>query len=168
MGNTSIAERIEEIAARVCVEHGIELVHAEVAGPDGKPILRLFIDKPAGVTHEDCAAVSLHFGTILDVENFIHSPYTLEVSSPGLERGLYKREDYERFAGRSAKLKSRVAVGGQRNFRGRIMGLDGASVAIEDQTSGHVLLPLEEIVKANLEVDVEEEFRRAKERNAKT
>ena len=168
VSNASIAGRIEEIASRVCVDHGLELVHAEVAGPDGKPIIRLFIDKPAGVTHMDCAEVSLHVGTILDVEDFIHSPYTLEVSSPGLERGLYKREDYERFAGRSARLKSRIAVGGQRNFRGRIIGLDGASVEIEDQTSGRVLLPLEEIVKANLEIDVEEEFRRAKEREAIT
>lgn len=168
MGKASIAERIEEIASRVCVDHGLELVHAEVAGPDGKPIVRLFIDKPAGVTHTDCAEVSLHLGTILDVEDFIHSPYTLEVSSPGLERGLYKRADYERFAGHAAKLKSRVAVDGQRNFRGRIIGLDSANVAFDDQTSGRVLLPLEEIVKANLEIDVEEEFRRAKERDAKT
>lgn len=164
MGKASIAARVEEIASRVCIDHGVELVHAEVAGPDGKPILRLFIDKPAGVTHEDCAEISLHFGTILDVEDFIHSPYTLEVSSPGLERGLYKRADYERFVGHAAKLKSRVAIGGQRNFRGRILGLDGANVAFEDQTSGRVTLPFDDIVKANLEIDVEQEFRRAKER----
>ena len=168
LGKSSNAERVEEISSRVCVDHGLELVHAEVAGPDGKPIIRLFIDKPAGVTHSDCAEVSLHVGTILDVEDFIHSPYTLEVSSPGLERGLYKRADYERFAGHAAKVKSRVAVGGQRNFRGRIIGLDGLNVAFEDTTSGRVMLPLEEIVKANLEIDVDEEFRRAKEREAKT
>lgn len=168
MGNASIAERVEEIASRVCVDHGLELVHAEVAGPEGKPILRLFIDKPTGVTHSDCAEVSLHVGTILDVEDFIHSPYTLEVSSPGLERGLYKRADYERFAGQPAKLKSRVAIDGQRNFRGRIVGLDGDFVVFDDQTSGRVRLPLNEIVKANIEIDVEEEFRRAKERDAGT
>ena len=76
----------------------LELVHAEVAGPEGHPIVRFFIDKPGGVTHEDCSEVSLHLGTMLDVEDFIHSSYTLEVSSPGLERGLYKLADYERFA----------------------------------------------------------------------
>lgn len=166
LGNASIAGRIEELASRVCVDYGLELVHAEVAGPDGKPIVRLFIDKPTGVTHQDCAEVSLHLGTILDVEDFIHSPYTLEVSSPGLERGLYKREDYERFAGHPAKLKSRVAVNGQRNFRGRIIGVDGRNIVFDDQTSGRVSLPFEEIVKANLEIDVEEEFRRSKERGA--
>ena len=160
----SITERVELIAERVSVDHGLELVHAEVAGPEGKPILRVYIDKPEGVTHEDCAAVSLHIGTILDVEDFIHSPYTLEVSSPGLERGLYKRADYERFAGRMAKLRANRAINGQRNFRGRIVGLEGDEVVFEDKTSGRVSIPLEAVAKANLEIDVEEEFRRAKER----
>jgi ribosome maturation factor RimP len=116
------------------------------------------------VTHEDCSTVSHHLGTVLDVEDFIHSAYTLEVSSPGLERGLYKRQDYERFSGSPAKLKSRLAINGQRNFRGRIIGVEGERVIFEDKTSGQVSVPLEAIVKANLEIDVEEEFRRARER----
>jgi ribosome maturation factor RimP len=168
VGQGSIEERVRLAAERVATDNGLELVHAEAAGPEGKPILRIYIDKPEGVTHEDCAAMSLHLGTLLDVEDFIHSPYTLEVSSPGLERGLYKRQDYERFAGRMAKLKSRVAVNGQRNFRGRIEGLEGDRVVFEDKTSGRVLVPLEAIVKANLEIDVEEEFRRAREREMAT
>jgi ribosome maturation factor RimP len=164
MGEGSIEQRVEEIAERVAIDHGLELVHAEVAGPEGRPIVRVFIDKPEGVTHEDCSEVSLHIGTILDVEDFIHSAYTLEVSSPGLERGLYKRADYERFAGHLARLKTRGAIDGQRNFRGRIVGLEDESVVFDDKTSGRVTVPLVEIVKANLEIDVEEEFRRAKER----
>jgi len=164
VGEGSIEERVQEIAGRVAIENGLELVHAEVAGPEGHPIVRVFIDKPEGVTHEDCSTVSLHLGTILDVEDFIHSAYTLEVSSPGLERGLYKRADYERFTGHNARVKSRRAVNGQRNFRGRIIGVEGEDLIFEDKTSGRVRLPLEEIVKANLEIDVEEEFRRAKER----
>jgi ribosome maturation factor RimP len=164
VGQGSIEERVREIAERVCADHGLELVHAEAAGPEGKPILRVFIDKPEGVTHEDCSAVSLHIGTILDVEDFIHSPYTLEVSSPGLERGLYKRADYERFKGSMAKIKTRIAVNGQRNFRGRIEAIEGEEVIFEDKTSGRVRLPVDAIAKANLEIDVEEEFRRAKER----
>ncbi|HYY58439.1 MAG TPA: ribosome maturation factor RimP [Pyrinomonadaceae bacterium] len=164
MGQASIEDRVREIAERACTEHGLELVHAEVAGPEGKPILRIFIDKPEGVTHEDCTRVSQHVDTILDVEDFIHSPFTLEVSSPGLERGLYKRADYERFIGREAKVKTRVAIDGQRNFRGRIEGIEDDRLVFEDKTSGRVILPLETIAKANLEVDVEEEFRRARER----
>src|SRR5215218_2618298 len=161
MGNESIAERVQELAERVAIDHGLELVHAEVAGPDNKPIVRVFIDKPQGVTHDDCSAVSTHLGTILDVEDFIHASYTLEVSSPGLERGLYKRADYERFSGSNAKLKTRQPINGQRNFRGRLLGVEGEEVIFEDKTSGQVRVPLDLITKANLEVDASEQLRRA-------
>ena len=161
MGNSSIETRVQELAERVAIDHGLELVHAEVAGPDNKPIVRVFIDKPQGVTHDDCSEVSTHLGTILDVEDFIHASYTLEVSSPGLERGLYKRADYERFAGSDAKLKTRQPIGGQRNFRGRLLGVEGNEVIFEDRTNGRVQIPLDVITKANLEVDVTEELRRS-------
>ncbi len=161
MGNDSIEARVQEIAERVAIDHGLELVHAEVAGPDNKPIVRVFIDKPQGVTHDDCSEVSTHMGTILDVEDFIHATYTLEVSSPGIERGLYKRADYERFAGSNAKLKTRQPIDGQRNFRGRLVGLEGDDIIFDDRTNGRVQIPLDLVTKANLEVDVEEELRRA-------
>jgi ribosome maturation factor RimP len=161
MGNDSIEARVQELAERVAIDHGLELVHAEVAGPDNKPIVRVFIDKPQGVTHEDCSEVSTHLGTILDVEDFIHASYTLEVSSPGLARGLYKRADYERYAGSLARMKTRQPIEGQRNFRGRLLGLDGDEVIFEDKTNGQVRVPLDLITKANLEVDVEDELRRA-------
>ncbi len=167
MGAGSIEERVQTIADRVALDHGLELVHAEVAGPDNKPIVRIFIDKPAGVTHEDCSEVSLHVGTILDVEDFIHSSYTLEVSSPGLERGLYKSQDYGRFAGSLARIKTRTPIDGQRNFRGRLLGIEDEEVLFEDRTSGRKRIALESIAKANLEMDVDEEFRRGQQR-AKT
>jgi ribosome maturation factor RimP len=164
MDGNSIEQRVREIAERVVTEQGLEHVHTEVGASGRAAVVRIFIDKPGGVTHQDCSAVSLHVGTLLDVEDFIHSAYTLEVSSPGLERGLYKREDYERFAGQSAKIKSRQAVNGQRNFRGRIVGLEADRVVFDDKTNGRVEIPLAGIVKANLEIDVEAEFRRAEER----
>ncbi len=164
MEGTSVEGRVREIAARVAEEEGLELVHAEIGASGRTAAVRLFIDKPGGVTHEDCARMSLHLGTILDVEDFIHSAYTLEVSSPGLERGLYKREDYERFAGQLAKMKSREAINGQRNFRGRIVGLKGDAVVFDDNTNGRVQVPIVSIVKANLQIDVEAEFRLAEER----
>jgi len=162
MGDDSIAARVQEIAERVAIDHGLELVHAEVAGPDNKPIVRVFIDKPQGVTHDDCSEVSTHLGTILDVEDFIHASYTLEVSSPGLERGLYKRADYERFSGSSAKLKTRRPINGQRNFRGQLLGLEGDELIFDDRTNGRVQIPLDIITKANLEVDIEDQLRRAR------
>ena len=160
MASSSVADRVQAIAERVAIDHGLELVHAEVAGPDNKPIVRIFIDKPNGVTHEDCSEVSLHVGTVLDVEDFIHASYTLEVSSPGIERGLYKRQDYERFAGSLAKMRTRKPVNGQRNFRGRLLGIDGEDILFEDRTSGRVRVPFEVVAKANLEMDVDAEFKR--------
>ena len=154
-----VAERVREIAEQAANDHGVELVHAEVAGPEGSPVVRLFIDKPGGVTHDDCSKVSHQVSTVLDVEDFIHSAYLLEVSSPGLERGLYKKADYERFTGSIAKIKTRSPIKGQRNFRGRILGLANDNVVLEDRTSGRVELPLDGIVKANLEADVESELR---------
>ena len=161
---TSIEGRLREIAERAAAERGVELVHVELAGGARSPVVRIFIDKPGGVTHEDCSEVSTHVGTVLDVEDFIHEAYTLEVSSPGLERGLYGREDFERFAGRLARMKTRGAVGGQRNFRGRIVAVEGEEVVFDDKTTGCVRVPLSEVAKANLEIDVEEEFRLAEER----
>ena len=160
MGSGSVEERVQAIAERVAIDHGLELVHAEVAGPENKPIVRIFIDKPNGVTHEDCAEVSLHVGTVLDVEDFIHASYTLEVSSPGLERGLYKKPDYERFAGHQAKLKTRLPINGQRNFRGRLLGIEADEVLFEDRTNGNVRIPFDVIKTANLEVDIARELRR--------
>lgn len=159
MGASSIEERVKVIAERVTTDHGLELVHAEVAGPENKPIVRVFIDKPEGITHADCSEVSLHLGTILDVEDFIHSAYTLEISSPGLDRGLYKRADYERFAGGMVKMKTKIPIGGQRNFRGRLLGVEGEDVIFDDNTSGRVRVSVASIVKANLEIDFEAELR---------
>ena len=164
MVTASVEERVREMAERAAAERGLEVVHVEFAASGRTTIVRIFIDKPEGVTHEDCSAVSLYVSTVLDVEDFIHSAYTLEVSSPGLERALYKREDYARFAGQLARIKSREAIGGQRNFRGRIVGVEGDTVIFDDRTSGRLRIPLAGIIKANIEIDVEEEFRLAEER----
>lgn len=163
MDSGSVVERICQVAEQAAIDHGVELVHTEVAGPEGHPIVRVFIDKPGGVTHADCSGVSTQIGTVMDVEDFIHSAYTLEVSSPGLERGLYKLADYERFAGSPARIKTRLAVNNQRNFRGRIVGTENDTVIFEDNTRGRVQIQFDSIAKANLEIDVESEFRRARE-----
>src|SRR5215813_10862982 len=136
MDQGSVAERIQELAEQTAIDHGVELVHTEVAGPEGHPIVRVFIDKPGGVTHEDCSEISTQIGTVLDVEDFIHSAYTLEVSSPGLERGLYKPQDFDRFAGSAAKLKTRIAINNQRNFRGQIIGIEGARLFLTIEPAG--------------------------------
>lgn len=148
--------RIVEIAERVTARENLELVHVELVGGRGHQILRLYIDKPGGVTHEDCVAVSEQVSVILDVEDPIPGAYTLEVSSPGLDRGLYKPADYERFAGLPAHIRLTEPLAGQRNFHGTLVGLDreGEPAALLDDEQGtRHRLPLDKIAKANVEIE---------------
>jgi ribosome maturation factor RimP len=145
----SIGSIIERVAAR----EGLEVVHWEMVGPRNNFILRIFIDKPGGVNHGDCETVSNQVGTLLDVEDLIPNKYTLEVSSPGVERGLYKRADYERFAGNRVKLKTSEAINGQRNFRGKLLGIAEDKVSLDADGAGQIEIPYEKIVKANIEYE---------------
>jgi ribosome maturation factor RimP len=147
--------RIREIAERVAAREGLELVHVEMT-PGRNPILRIYIDKPGGVTIDDCSSVSQRVSLILDVEEPIQSQYTLEVASPGLDRGLYKESDYERFAGLPAHVKLSEAINGQRNFHGKLIGLDRegeVAAIIEDEHGNRHRLPLAKIIKANVEIE---------------
>src|SRR5215213_7644000 len=104
----AIATKIEEIAKRVADSEGLELVEVEVKGGGGSRFVRISIDKPEGVTHADCEMMSQQVGTILDVEEVVPGGrYTLEVSSPGLERKLLKLQDYTRFQGQKVKVSLR-------------------------------------------------------------
>ena len=99
-------EKVREIAERVATSLGLEIVEIDLRGGGKARMLRIVIDKPSGVTHEDCANLSREVGTILDVEDGVPGgSYTLEVSSPGLDRKLLKAADYERFAGSRVKIR---------------------------------------------------------------
>ena len=163
MNKDLITERVEKIAGNSVKDANLELVHVEIGGTGRKPTVRIFIDKPGGVTIEDCSAISLSVGKILDEEDFIPSAYTLEVSSPGLERGLYNLNDFQRFIGEKAKVKINEPINGQKNFRGKISAVENENVIFEDITSGMVNIPYRTVTKANLEIDFEEEFKKAKE-----
>src|SRR2546422_6212431 len=113
------AERVREIAERVAASSGLEVVEVELRGGGKARMLRIVIDKPAGVTHEDCANLSREVGTILDVEDAVPGgSYKLEVSSPGLDRKLVRPADYERFTGSRVKLTTRNPVNGNGFFNG--------------------------------------------------
>ncbi len=162
MNKVSVTQRVENIAEKAAQDIGLELVHVEIAGTGRKPTVRIFIDKPEGVTIKDCSAISLHVGKILDEEDFIPSAYVLEVSSPGLERGLYNLNDFQKFAGQMAKVKTNEEIGGQKNFRGVIISVEAENVIFEDKTNGIVNIPYRTVTKANLEIDFEEEFKKEK------
>ena len=115
-------ERVRGVVERVTASSGLELVELEFRGTGGKArMLRVYIDKPGGVTHADCEAVSREVGTILDVEDAVPGgSYTLEVSSPGLDRKLTRPEEFARFVGSRIKLTAREPVEGNRFFEGRL------------------------------------------------
>jgi ribosome maturation factor RimP len=159
-------ERIREIAERVATSEGLELVEVEFLGRGPGAILRIFIDKPAGetgpdqpggVTIDDCQNVSRQVGTILDVEDFIDRSYTLEVSSPGLDRKLSKPADFERFAGSLVK----VALKGTRQenletprrFQARLLGMEAGKVLLDVGQGQPVPLEPGDIEKINLVVE---------------
>jgi ribosome maturation factor RimP len=146
-------ERIREAAERVAQSLGLEVVDVEwKVGRDR--FLRVYIDKPAGVSHKDCEAVSNQLSVLLDVEDLIpgQQHYILEVSSPGLDRKLTKPAEFERFAGRLARISTIEPVENQKFFEGRLAGVAGGKVQIEVQ--GRVIaVPMEGIRKANLVVE---------------
>ncbi|MEP7271026.1 MAG: ribosome maturation factor RimP [Acidobacteriota bacterium] len=146
--------RIEAVIERVATREGVELVHAELAGGRSK-FLRIFIDKPGGVTADDCAAVSERVGLILDVEDLIPHQYVLEVASPGLDRELYKPADYEKFAGNPAHIRLEEPIEGQRNFHGTLVGLDRegeVAALLDDEKGQRHRLPLKMISRANVDL----------------
>lgn len=161
--NNSIEEQIREIAVRATEENGLEFVHTETAGSSRNLTIRVFIDKEGGVTHEDCALISRQIDAKLDEQEIIPLTYTLEVSSPGLERGLYSLKDFEKFVGHQAKVKTEKAVNGQKNFRGRIVSIENTDIVFDDITNGNVRFPYSAVAKANLEIDLEEELKRSGE-----
>lgn len=156
------SDKIREIAERVSSMHGVELVEAELRGGGKARMLRVTIDKPEGVTHEDCANVSRDLSTVLDVEDAVPGgSYTLEVSSPGLDRQLMKPEDFMRFAGSRVKLMTREPINGNRHFEGRLESFSEGKLMLETIAArkpkpGHaqpgtkVEIDLANIEKANL------------------
>ena len=150
----AMASRIEEIAQRVTESEGMELVEVEIKGGGSQRLVRISIDKPAGVTHADCELVSQQVGTILDVEDVVPGGrYTLEVSSPGIERKLLKPADYQRFQGQKAVIKLREPIEGRRHWEGALAGFEEGSVALEIGPGKTIRFPLEQVQKAHLKFE---------------
>jgi len=147
-------ERIRNIAERVATSEGLALIDVELKGGRSNPLLRIYIDKAEGVSHADCAQVSEQVSAILDVEDPFPSSYTLEVSSPGLDRALTKPSHYEHFAGRRARIVLKEPVGEQRVLEGRLAGLEAGKVRMDLGEGKMVELALSGISKAKLVVEL--------------
>ncbi|HTP31311.1 MAG TPA: ribosome maturation factor RimP [Candidatus Acidoferrales bacterium] len=150
----TVASRIEEVAQRVAQSEGLEVVEVEVKGGGGERLVRIAIDKPTGVTHADCELVSQQVGTILDVEDLVPGGrYTLEVSSPGVERKLHKPQDYQRFQGKKASITLREAVEGQKHWEGTLAGYQDGVVALDTKPGRTIRFPFEQVLKARLKFE---------------
>ena len=128
---------------------GYELVEIEYTPNPKHGVLRLYIDRADGIQLDDCSAVSHQISALIDVEDPLPGSFNLEVSSPGLDRPLRKRADFERFSGETAKVKTAVPQNGQRNFTGVIAGLEEDALVLECENKV-VKLPLSGIDKARL------------------
>lgn len=153
-------EQLRAIATRVAASRGLEIWDLQSRREASGHVVRVVIDRPGpaatpeeSVSIEDCAEVNRELSTILDVEDPLPYAYTLEVSSPGLDRPLRTPEDYRRFAGRWAKVVVREAVDNQKAFEGRLRGLDGDTVLFEAPNGRQHRLPLALITRGRLEVE---------------
>jgi len=149
-----VTERVRSLTLPVVEGQGMELVDVVFRREAQGWVLRLLLDKPGGVALEDCREVSEQLSDLLDVEGVIDHPYTLEVSSPGLDRVLKTAQDFTRFAGRLARIQTAAPISGQRRFRGRLEGCRDGMVVLQQGQGPTLLIPLEAIVKARLEVEL--------------
>jgi ribosome maturation factor RimP len=150
----AVASKIEEVAQRVAESEGLELVEVEVKGGGGHRLVRIAIDKPAGVTHADCENVSQQVGTILDVEDLMPGGrYTLEVSSPGVERKLHKPQDYQRFQGKKASITLRQPVEGQKHWDGTLAGYQDGVVTLQISAAKVITFSFDQVLKAHLKFE---------------
>jgi ribosome maturation factor RimP len=155
--------RVRGVIQEVIESQGYEFVDAELKGAAKNSVLRIYIDAPAGISHRDCELVSEQVGTVLDVEDLIPFSYTLEVSSPGLERKLVKESDYTRFGGKLARIQTRIPLRQQKVFRGRLQGIRDGKVQLELPKGELMEIPLDVIQEARLEFDWAAERQRGRE-----
>ena len=158
MAKIDVVSRVAELAEPLAASRGLELAEVEYKQEGGRMVLRLYIDRDGEVTLDDCAVVSRELTEILDVEDFIPGRYTLEVSSPGINRPLKKPADYLRFTGRLVKIKTFEllpddAGNKRKTFTGELLGLEEGIVRLkltEGQTAG---VPLAKVAKTSLEFE---------------
>jgi len=157
---SNVVEQVRALAGRVAASYGLEIFDVQFRREGQGLVLRVRIDRPGpaatadeSVSVEDCAQMSRELSAMLDVEDFVPDAYTLEVSSPGLDRPLRHADDYRRFSGRRAKLVMREAVDGQKYFKGRLGGVDDNAVLIDGEDGRRHRVPIGVITRANLEVE---------------
>ena len=146
----ALEARILEMAEQVAASMGMEVVLVEIKGSGKNSVVRTYIDRPEGISLDDCERFSRRFSVSLDVEDWIPFSYTLEVSSPGINRPLVKESDFTRFRGENARVRTRSPIELQKNFKGRIAGVTDGRLELEIVPGKIVTIALIDIEKANL------------------
>lgn len=151
---TELLQRITELSEQAAMGSGIEIAEVQLRGAGSARLLRVYIDKPGGITHHDCEFISEKLGRLLDEEDAMPGDsYTLEVSSPGLERKLSKPRDFERVIGHKIRLSVREAIEGQTHFEGKLARLADQALEVEIAPGHSVHVPLQQVQKAKLKFE---------------
>jgi Uncharacterized protein conserved in bacteria len=152
--NVEVIQRVTEIVEGVGKAQGIEVVDVELLGAGKNRVLRIYIDKQDGITLADCEFVSHGVSDVLDTEDVVPgSSYTLEVSSPGVDRKLSKPQDFQRFLGKKARIVLREPVENQRRWEGRLAGFSDGVITLEPTPGKSIQFAIEQIEKANLKFE---------------
>jgi ribosome maturation factor RimP len=153
--SNNLEDRIYNLAKDIAEDYGYDLVEVSLLGRGKRMILRVYIDKEGGVTLNDCEFFSRRFENILDIEDPIQGPYTLEVSSPGLDRPLKRLEDFRKNIGKLIRLITRQKIDNQNFFIGRITGITEDSLMLQTKEGKkEVIIPIDAIDRANLEIEI--------------
>lgn len=150
----SLETRITRLAEQVAASMGMEVILVEIKGDGNRSIVRTFIDQPSGITLDDCERFSKRLSVTLDVEDWIPFAYVLEVSSPGVNRPLVKESDFQRYCGKNAKVRTRLPLAGQSNFKGKIVSVTEGRITLEITPEKQVEIAVADIEKANLIADL--------------
>jgi ribosome maturation factor RimP len=154
-----VKEQVEALARPITLSLGLELVEVEYKREGRQMVLRLYIDKPGGVSLDDCADVSREIAAVLEVDDVIPGRYTLEVSSPGLNRPLKTRSHYEAYAGRLVKIKTFEMLPDdagnlRKTFLGELLGMEGNMIRLKLREGQTASIPLSAVAKAHLEFEI--------------
>jgi ribosome maturation factor RimP len=154
MEQSGLIEKVAELGEQAASGTGIEVVEVQVRGAGKGRLVRVYIDKPGGVTHGDCELISERFGKLLDDQDAIPGEgYTLEVSSPGLERKLSKARDFERVIGQKVRLAIEQPIEGRKSLEGKLAHFADGTLQLEIAPGNLVQVPLEQVQKANLKFE---------------
>lgn len=159
MGSKHVSEIVMDLVEPIVIDRGLDLVDVEFQPHGRHSVLRLYLDRPGGISLDDLAEVSREVSDVLDVHDAVPGQYTLECSSPGINRRLRKPEDFVRFCGKSVRVRTSTPIAGSRNFAGLLLSASDDGIEIEDESRGRLAVPLRAIERAHYEHDFQDDLR---------